>query len=385
MQSGNSGQTPGPSRTLTRVNCSTRAPGRVNIIGEHTDYNDGLVLPTTTALYTTVDAARRSDRMIHADSTNVQDTQNFYLDNIQPVESPGWIDYIKGVAAELQAAGIDLHGADLEISSDIPLGGGLSSSASLELAVATALLGISSATLPQTEVAKLCRRAENRYAGVSCGIMDQYVIACCDSNMAMLLDCRNLAVDQVAIPDSVRLLITDSGVKHRLPDSGYNTRADECAEAVNLLAKVEPQIAALRDLTLDTLDAEKERLGDLLYRRCRHVVTENERVQHAFAAMQSGDIRNLGKLISASHNSLRDDFEVSCNEVDRLVDIADASVGVLGSRMVGAGFGGCVLSLVESDKIDQAARRIRRRYKEIVGGEPWTHIVRPADPAGTYG
>jgi len=361
-----------------------RAPGRVNIIGEHTDYNDGLVLPTTMALYTTVDASRRPDRIVQANSRNVQDTQSFDLDKLEPARNPDWIDYVKGVAAELQAAGIELQGANLEISSDIPLGGGLSSSASLELAIATALLSINSATLQDTEVAKLCRRAENRYAGVNCGIMDQYVIACCDSNMAMLLDCRDLAVDHVAIPDSMRLLITDSGVKHRLPDSGYNTRSDECAEAVKLLAENEPQIAALRDLTLAMLETQKERLGDLLFRRCRHVVTENQRVRDAFASLQSGDIGNLGKLISASHASLRDDFEVSCDEVDQLVTIADASTGVLGSRMVGAGFGGCVLSLVESDRIDQAARQIRQRYKDVVGSEPWTHIVRPADPAGPY-
>jgi len=362
----------------------SRAPARVNIIGEHTDYNDGLVLPTTTALYTTVVAAPRSDRTIHANSRNVQDTQCFALDNIVPARNPDWIDYVKGVAAELQAAGIELHGANLEISSDIPLGGGLSSSASLELAIATALLSLNSATLPDTEVAKLCRRAENRYAGVNCGIMDQYVIACCDSNMAMLLDCRDLAVDQVAIPDSVRLLITDSGVKHRLADSGYNTRSDECAQAVKLLAENDPQIAALRDLNMETLEAQKEQLGDLLFRRCRHVVTENQRVRDAVASMQSADIGNLGKLISASHASLRDDFEVSCDEVDQLVTIADASTGVLGSRMVGAGFGGCVLSLVESDKIDQAAQQIRQRYKDVCSSEPWTHIVMPADPAGPY-
>jgi galactokinase len=361
-----------------------RAPARINIIGEHTDYNDGLVLPTTTALYTTVTVIPRSDRTIEAISSTVQEMQRFALDGIEPARSPGWIDYIKGVAAELLAAGIELRGADLEIRSDIPLGGGLSSSASFELAVAFALLENTGVTLPGPEIAKICQRAEKRFAGVSCGIMDQYAIACCDSNMAMLLDCRDLAVDQVAIPDSMRLLITDSGVKHRLPDSGYNTRSDECAEAVKLLAENEPQIAALRDLTMELLETQKQRLGDLLFRRCRHVVTENQRVGDAFASMQSGDIGNLGKLISASHASLRDDFEVSCDEVDQVVTIADASTGVLGSRMVGAGFGGCVLSLVQSDKIDQAARQIRQRYKDVYGSAPWTHIVRPADPAGPY-
>jgi galactokinase len=358
-----------------------RAPARVNIIGEHTDYNDGLVLPTTTALFTSVTAVPRPDRTIRIDSRKMQDIQSFDLDDIEPSNNPGWIDYAKGVAAELEAEGIRLQGADLEIESEIPLGGGLSSSASFELAVATALLQLADKSLPGQFVATICQRAEIRYAGVNCGIMDQFTIACCERGNAMLLDCRSLDVEQVAIPPSAGMLIIDSGVKHRLPESAYNKRSDECVEAVKILSQDAPQVVSLRDLSMETLETQKSRLGDLLHRRCRHVVSENQRVRDAYAALRSGDLEKLGKLISASHASLRDDFQASCDEVDQLVAIADECTGVLGSRLVGAGFGGCVLSLVESDKVDEAARQIRQQYKEVTGDDPWTHIVQASEPA----
>jgi galactokinase len=357
------------------------APARVNIIGEHTDYNDGLVLPTTTALFTSVTAVPRPDRIIRIESREMRNVQSFDLDNIEPAKNPGWIDYAKGVAAELEAEGIHLQGANLEIESQIPLGGGLSSSASFELAVAAALLRLADRSLPGPSLATICQRAEIRYAGVNCGIMDQFTVACCKRGNSILLDCRSLDAEQVAIPQSAGMLIIDSGVKHRLPESAYNKRLDECAEAVNILSQDAPQIVALRDLKMDMLEMQKDRLGDLLYRRCRHVVSEIQRVRDAFAALQAGDLSNLGKLISASHTSLRNDYEVSCDEVDQLVAIADQSPGVLGSRMIGAGFGGCVLSLVESDNIDEAARQVRQKYEDLTGDEPWMHIVQAADPA----
>jgi galactokinase len=362
-----------------------RAPARVNLIGEHTDYNDGLVLPTTTALFTSVTATPRADRIVKVTSGQMQDTQGFDLDDVELVEKPQWIDYAKGVAAEIEMEGVRLLGADLHIESDIPLGGGLSSSASFELAIATALLEISAASLSGPAIAKLCQRAENRYAGVSCGIMDQYVIACCEANMAMLLDCRTLHTEQVAIPADLRLLITDSGFKHNLPVSGYNNRLGECALACRILAQDVPEVTALRDLSMDSLESRRGQLDDLLYRRCRHVVSEIQRVRDAFAALQTGDLDRLGNLISASHTSLRDDYDVSRDEVDQLVEIADGSSGVLGSRMVGAGFGGCVLSLVEADKIDEAAREVRQKYGELTGDEPWMHIVQAAPPAREVG
>jgi len=368
-----SGRNSGPSRF--------RAPARVNIIGEHTDYNDGLVLPTTTALFTTVAATPERTRIIQVTSSNLQDTREFDLDDIEPGDTPQWIDYAKGVAAEIEAAGIHLPGAILEVDSTIPLGGGLSSSASFELAIATALIELAGATLPGPEIAKLCQRAENRYAGVACGIMDQFTVACCERGNAMLLDCRSLEVRQVAIPPNASMLLTHSGVRHRLPDSGYNNRADECAAAVKLIARDAPEVVALRDLTPEMLADWRDRLGDRLYRRCHHVVSENQRVRDAFRALTTGDLEQLGFLVAASHASLRDDYEVSCDEVDRLVDIADSTEGVAGSRMVGAGFGGCVLSIVQSGEIDAAARHIAQQYAQVTGAAPWMHIVQAASPA----
>jgi galactokinase len=359
-----------------------RAPGRVNIIGEHTDYNDGLVLPTNTALYTWLTIRPRIDRTIQVSSRNLDDTQSFSLDDIRRSERPGWLDYVKGVAALLQEDDFRLCGAEITIEGDIPIGAGLSSSASLELATAKALLHISGAELQAERIAELCQRAEQVYAGVHCGIMDQYSISCCNRGEAMMLDCRSLEATPVAIPKNVSFLLTDSGVKHRLPDGGYNNRANECQQAVEVLAETETGIQSLRDVSVLFLQETKERLGENLFRRSRHVVSENQRVVEAIPALQSGDLNNLGALISASHASLRDDFEVSCTEVETLVEIADACDGVTGSRMVGAGFGGCVLSAVHTDHLDATINRISETYGDVIGKRPWIHAVAAADPAG---
>lgn len=356
-----------------------QAPARANIIGEHTDYNSGFVLPTATALFTRVIAVPRSDRTVEVRSTHFNESRSFALDNIQPGEKVSWIEYVKGVAAELLADGVELQGATLRIDSDIPVGGGLSSSASLELGVAQALLAIAGASIAPKHLAQLCQRAEHRYAGVSCGIMDQFTIACAQKGNAVLLDCRSLDVVQVPIPDGARFIITDSGVRHRLPDGEYNGRADECATAVRRLAKLVPGLTSLRDLDAATLEAQKDGLGDVLYRRCRHVVSDNARVHLAVAALEDEDLEMLGELLNACHASLRDDFEVSCDELEALVEIANSCPGVKGSRMVGAGFGGCVLSLTTADDADETARLIASNYNMAFGNDPWMHIVQAAD------
>lgn len=358
-----------------------RAPGRVNIIGEHTDYNDGLVLPTNTALYTWLTVRPRADRTVQVTSRDLDDTQSFSLDDIRRSEKPGWLDYAKGVAAQLEAEGVRLRGADISIEGEIPIGAGLSSSASLELTIATALLKISAAELPPERIAALCQQAEQRYAGVNCGIMDQFSVACCRHGEAMLLDCRSLESVSVAIPGYLSLLVTDSGVKHRLPDGSYNNRADECRQAVELIGKIEPGIQSLRDISMLSLQKFENRLGSVLYRRCRHVVGEIYRVTEAFAALQSGDLIKLGSLVSSSHASLRDDFEVSCDEVEMLVGIANACEGVLGSRMVGGGFGGCVLSVVHTAHLDKTISQISKTWGLVIGKTPWIHAVSPTDPA----
>jgi len=357
-----------------------RAPARVNLIGEHTDYNGGFVLPMSTAIYTSVTATARSDRKVQVKSHTVGETCLFDLDDLYPGANAGWVEYVKGVAAELQEAGIALRGADLLVDSDIPLGAGLSSSASLELSVAKALLAVAGEDIASPELAELCQRAEHRYAAVHCGIMDQYTLACAKKGNAILLDCRSLEVLQVPLPGDAGFILTDSGERHSLSDGEYNKRADECAAAVTLLQQAASGIDLLRDLSADVLEANRNELGDVLYRRCRHVVTENERVQRSVQALANSDLQQVGSLIDECHSSLRDDFEVSCDEVEALVASANSSEHVFGSRMIGAGFGGCVLSLCRADRSQDAADEIRASYAAVSGVEPWQHIAKAAEP-----
>ena len=359
-----------------------RAPGRVNIIGEHTDYSGGRVLPTTTEIYTQLMATARDDRRISVRSVNLDDTQTFDLDDLAVSPDPGWIDYAKGVAALLEQRGIKLSGADIEIDSAIPIGGGLSSSAALEVAIATALLDMAASELPPADIADLCRRAENEYAGVNCGIMDQFAIACCQRGKAIMIDCHNMESKHVRLPADIRLLVTDTGVKHALADGSFNQRTNEVATATEILAEHIDGMASLRDVETADLDRYRHELGDTLFRRCRHVVSENRRVLDACAALESGDLIRLGALINGSHASLRDDFEVSCDELDALADVANDSEGVFGSRMIGAGFGGCVLSVVEVDRIEKVTEHIRHAHESMTGKSPWMHVVSETDPAG---
>ena len=359
-----------------------RAPGRVNIIGEHTDYNDGFVLPTTSSAYTNITAERRDDRQVHLTSLNLQDEKSFGLDDVAISDSPTWADYARGVAIEIEAHGIPLFGADITINGNIPIGGGLSSSASFEVGIAVALLDIAGVTLPEKRIAQLCQLAEVRFAGVNCGIMDQMAIAGCERGKAMLIDCRTLDTQHADIPDHLRLLVVDSGVRHLLPESDYNERATECADAVTILSRNNTGVNALRDVSIEMLNSSREELGDLLFRRAHHVVTENQRVLDAFDALQAEDLKTLGKLISQSHASLRDDFQISCGPVDQLVEIADACSGALGSRQIGGGFGGCVLCLTTDEHLDAVQKQITGEYGQVRGEDPWVHVVEPSDPAG---
>lgn len=357
------------------------APARVNIIGEHTDYNAGFVLPTSTALFTRVTAAPRLDREIHVRSESMAEAQSFALDGLQPGGSTGWVEYVKGVAAGLQLAGIKLGGANLEIDSDIPLGAGLSSSASLELAVAMAMLGLSGRDVPDVDLALLCQQAEHEYAGVQCGIMDQYALACAKFGRALLLDCRSLQARQVTLPADISFILTDSGVRHSLVDGEYNSRADECAAALACLTRAQPAVESLRDVSGDMLETHKSNMNELQYRRSRHVVSENQRVLDTVQALEAGDLQQVGLLLSACHASLRDDFEVSCDELDALVECANSSELVAGSRMVGAGFGGCVLSVCKKSDATTAAAHIQDAYAAISGKPPWQHQLSSAQPA----
>lgn len=362
-----------------------RAPARVNIIGEHTDYNYGLVMPTTTALYTWAAAAPRDDRQVHVFSENMSETTSFEIDDIQKNETAGWGDYVKGVASVIQQNGADLRGANIYIDTEIPIGRGLSSSASLELAFGTALLDVARQSMQPAVLAELCQEAEEEFAGVSCGIMDQLAVACCEPGKAMLLDCRSFERGLIRIPRELGILIVDSGVKRRLPEGSYNDRTRECSTAVAGLRGAMRGISTMRDLDIADLDRVAEVLPETLYRRCRHVVTENQRTLDAADALAANDLQLLGELLRASHTSLRDDFEVSCTELDSLASIANDCNGVLGARMVGAGFGGCIIALIHAEAVDMCREEICANFARETGKMPWSHVASPAHPAGPAG
>ncbi len=359
-----------------------RAPGRVNIIGGHTDYNEGFVLPTTTGLHTWLAIAPRSDRILRAFSCRFDSLKEINLDRIESRGDAQWSEYVKGVASILEDAGHSLRGADIVIDGDIPLGGGLSSSASLEIVLAFALLDCADIEIERGDLAQLCQRVETDFVGVRCGIMDQFAISHCANDRAMMLDCRSLEFQSVEMPVDARLLVVDTGVSHRLPAGEYNSRREECEQAVALLASKIPQLGALRDLELAQLEDEKKLLDDRLYRRCRHIVTENQRVNDANSALRRGNVARLGELITASHVSLRDDYEISCAELDALVEIMISCPEVYGARLVGGGFGGCALCLVGAQHLERVTDRVRAEYGEILGRPPWVHAVTATDPVG---
>ena len=359
-----------------------RAPGRVNIIGEHTDYNDGYVMPMNTAVFTWVAAAPRNDRQVQVHSVLFDETFEFNLDDLQPGGAPAWAEYAKGVAFALQAAGYGLTGADLMIDGEIPLGGGLSSSASLEAVIGVALLGSSGLEADPMELALMCQRAEHEFAGVPCGIMDQAVITTCPEGHAMKLDCLSLRPEFIPLPEDLCLLVIDSGVKHQLSDGGYRQRREECDFAIALLSTKEEGVSSYRDVSLEMVGRYESELGELPFRRARHAVSETRRVIDAKKAITANNLEELGRLINDSHASLRDDFMVSCKERDFFQQAASDTPGVYGSRMVGGGFGGCAIVLVDPACLEDAQAHIVRAYTEYSGKEPWNHVVKSAPPAG---
>jgi galactokinase len=358
-----------------------RAPGRVNIIGEHTDYNDGFALPAAIDLAIVVAAAPRADRRVRARSLALDAAIEFDLD-APPAPSGDWGDYIRGVASMLRREGCEIGGADLMIAGDLPMGAGLSASAALEIAIAVALTNLARRAIDKVELAKLCQRAENEFVGARCGVMDQYASCCGVAGHALLLDCRTLRAEPIAIAPSARLVVCDSMVRHRIAGGEYNQRRRECEQAVALLAPRVPGVAALRDVTLDALARNAEALPDVLYRRARHVIGENARTLRAAAALKDGDLSECGRLMNLSHESLRDDYEVSCPELDSLVAIARGLPGVHGARMMGGGFGGCVIALVDASAAEPIVATIRAAYGEALGGTPSVFCCAPAQGAG---
>ena len=356
-----------------------RAPGRVNLIGEHTDYNDGFVLPAAIEFYCWVAAAPRADRKLVLHSENFNETIEANLDAISAARKNHWSGYPMGVAWALEAAGKHLKGANLLISGDVPLGAGLSSSAAIEVAVGFALLDQSGLSINLTELAQLCQKAENEFVGAHVGIMDQFISCYGRTSHALLLDCRSLEHRLVKLPPGIQLVICNSMVKHEIGSSQYNARRAACEEGVSTLRTVLPEIRALRDVTLAQLERHRALLSPKVYSRCHHVVTENDRVQSAVRALESANLRALGQLMPDSHRSLRDDYEVSCTELDLLVEIAAAQLGVIGARMTGGGFGGCTINLVESSAVEAFKPNVAAAYFAKTALQPEIYVSPAAD------
>jgi galactokinase len=341
-----------------------RSPGRVNLIGEHTDYNDGWALPIALDVGTDVAARRRDDRILRIAAPQLAATDEMPVDDLRPRHGSEWTRYVRGIAALLRETGCQLPGADVLIEGDLPIGAGLSSSASLELAVAVAFAALAGHQVDGVALARLGQRVENEIVGVRSGIMDQLAIALGVAGHALRIDCRSLETEAVRIPPGVRILVLDSAVPRTLAGSAYNQRRSECDAALRTLQAVDPSLQALRDVTAGLLSEEGWRLTDVQLRRARHVVTEDQRVLDAVAALQRGDVDHFGQLLTDSHLSLRNDYEVSSPGLDTLVEIAARTPGVLGARLTGAGFGGCVIALVTTDHADRAVMTIAERYRQ---------------------
>jgi galactokinase len=356
-----------------------RAPGRVNLIGEHTDYNDGFVFPVAIDRDIQMAVSPRDDSVVSLHAMDYGNTETFDLDHMDHAVGAAWAKYPKGVAAVLQGEGLTLRGFDAVFNGTVPLGAGLSSSAALEVATATLMCGLSGIEIPGPRLARLCQRAENEYAGVQCGIMDQFISSMAESDTALMLDCRSLAYEHVPlrIGDHI-LMIANTNKPRGLVDSEYNNRRQECEEGVRLLQKSLPETKALRDVT--TLEFGRHRTGltDQVAHRCQHVIEENERVELSVKALKQDDLSAFGKLMNASHDSLRDLYEVSCYELDLMVDIARSCSGVLGSRMTGGGFGGCTVTLVSSESVGQLETSILDQYPAATGFEPELYVCRPS-------
>jgi len=358
-----------------------RAPGRVNLIGEHTDYNDGYVMPIAIELYTWVAAGRRDDRILRAHSLHFGETIELPLDEFAGPPRQHWSDYIRGVAAVLEASGQKLSGANLVIQGQLPLGGGLSSSASLEISTALALMWTSNFELPPLEMARACQRAEQEYAGTRCGMMDQFIITFGRLQHALMLDCRSLEYRLVPIPEDARVVVANSMVRHELAAGEYNRRRADCEAGVRTLQRHLPGVRALRDVTPAELESHKSDFPDPVYRRCRHVISENQRVLGAAEALQAGDLDRVGQFMYESHRSLRCNYEVSSAELDVLVELASACQGVYGARMTGGGFGGCTVNLVRSDAVERLQTQIAEGYARATGIIPALYVCSAAEGA----
>jgi galactokinase len=358
-----------------------RAPGRVNLIGEYTDFNDGFVMPAAIGRTCWVAVAAREDRKLVIHSGEFAETHEWDFSAGEPAPTGGWSDYPVGVAVMLARDGAELRGANLLIHGEVPIGAGLSSSAAIEVATGYALLDISGAPIDGLELARVSQRAENDFVGARCGIMDQFASVFGREGKAIVLDCRSLSYDLAPIPSSVHLIICNTMVKHANSSGEYNLRRAQCEDAVARLSAFYPGITALRDVTVEQLEKHRDALPDVVYRRAAHVVAEDERVLSAVRSLAAGDLAAFGQRMAESHESLRTLFEVSSPELDLMVQLANRQDGVLGARMTGGGFGGSTINLVEAGSEEKFRENMARAYEEETGHHPDIQICDPAQGA----
>jgi len=339
------------------------APGRVNLIGEHTDYNEGYVLPTSIDRHVYVAAQPRTDDRFRVYAADFRQRKEFTVDSTKPDPDRPWSNYVQGVVQALREEGHSLKGADMAVTGDVPLGAGLSSSAALLIATLRALQGLNGLEIDPVEAAYLGRRAENEFVGVQCGVMDHFVACLGEHGRALFIDCRTNEHRLIDMQPTHRVVIVNTMVQRSLAGSAYNERRAECMEAVSIISKHDPEVKALRDVSPETLVERWDTLPAVIQQRARHVVTENQRVLDAVGLLEAGDAEGFGGLMYDSHESLRYDYEVSCEELDALVDATMDMDEVVGARMTGAGFGGCTVNLVEAGYVGEFTEKIKERYR----------------------
>jgi len=359
------------------------APGRVNLIGEHTDYNEGFVLPMAIEKKIIMLGQLRNDRLVQVFDLSYKAEVKFSLDNLFPSKKDTWANYLMGVMGEIQKAGYPLQGTNLIFISNIPKGAGLSSSAALEVVTALTMAKLNLLEIKPVEIAHLCRRAENNFVGVACGIMDQYVSCLGQKNYALFIDCRSNDYELIPFKNhNYQVVIYNSKIQRGLVNSEYNRRKEECKIAAEFFKyKLNREIRALRDITIDEYKKYQAQLPEVTARRARHVISENYRVQAGVKALRMGNYSAFGQLMIESHRSLKNDYQVSCAKLDLLVDLALKQEVVLGARMTGAGFGGCTVNLIEKSHIDAFKKNIKNEYKKITGIIPDIYVTPPADGA----
>lgn len=356
-----------------------RAPGRVNLIGEHTDYNDGFVLPLAIDRAVWIALSPRDDRRVEVHSLDFAERAGFDLDHLAK-ENAGWIEYLKGTAWSLEEAGFTLAGWEGVVTGDVPCGAGLSSSAALELATARAFAAVGSFAWEPAKIARLAQRAENQWVGVNCGIMDQLISAAGREGCALLIDCRSLECTPVAFPPGTAVVVLDTSTRRGLVDSEYNARRRQCEAAAQYFG-----VKALRDVDVATVEQRAGGLDETTRRRARHVITENARTLEAVDAMRRGDAVAVGELLAASHRSLRDDFEVSNTALDAMVRAAAAHEACYGARMTGAGFGGCAVALIEAARADAFVETVAADYEKATGLTPAVYVCSATNGAEVVG